>query len=69
METKQLSSVPETMLIPLWARAWETENKGGLINDEIAKNIIKQIDYDFSKFKNGKLSQVGCFIRGSLIDK
>lgn len=69
METKQLSSVPETMLIPLWARAWETENKGGLINDEIAKNIIKQIDYDFSKFKNGKLSQVGCCIRGSLIDK
>lgn len=68
METKKLSSIPETMLIPLWARATETENRGGLIYDETAKCIISKIDYDFTKFKNGKLSQVGCCIRGKLID-
>ena len=68
METRKLTSIPETMLIPLWARATETENKGGLIYDETAKGIIDHIDYDFTKFKNGKFSQVGCCIRAKLID-
>ena len=51
METKQLSSIPETMLITLWAKATETEEDNGLLHDEIARQIISNIDYDFTKFK------------------
>lgn len=69
METKQLTSVPETMLITVWAKAVETKNKGGLLYDELALKMIDHIDYDFSKFKNVKISQVGCCIRANLIDK
>ncbi|KGI60957.1 class I SAM-dependent methyltransferase [Prevotella sp. S7 MS 2] len=68
METKQLSSIPETMLITLWAKATETIQYGGLIHDEVAKDIIGNIDYDFSKFKHGKLSQIGSCVRAALID-
>uniref|UniRef100_A0AB33J2T3 Class I SAM-dependent methyltransferase n=2 Tax=unclassified Prevotella TaxID=2638335 RepID=A0AB33J2T3_9BACT len=68
MEAKQLSSIPETMLITLWAKATETSSYGGLIHDEVAKDIIESIDYDFSKFKGGKLSQIGCCVRAALID-
>ena len=68
METKQLSSIPETMLITLWAKATETEKPNGLLHDEMAKKIIGDIDYDFTKFKNVKLSQIGCCIRANLID-
>lgn len=69
METKQLSSIPETMLITLWAKATETIQCGGLIHDEVAKSIMENIDYDFSKFNGSRLSQVGCCVRAALIDK
>ena len=55
METTQLSSIPETMLITLWAKATETEEGNGLLHDEIARQIISSIDYDFTKFKHGNL--------------
>ena len=44
METKQLSSIPETMLITLWAKATETEERNGLLHDEIARQIISNIE-------------------------
>ena len=69
METKQLSAIPETMLIPLWAKATETINNGGLLHDETAMEIFQKLDYDFSKFKKATMSQVGCCVRANLIDQ
>ena len=69
MKTEQLSAIPETMLITLWAKATETENNGGLIHDDKAVEIIKQLDYDFSKFEKVRMSQIGCCIRANLIDR
>src|SRR3712207_2434636 len=69
MEANQLSAIPETMLITLWAKATETENGGKLIHDEKAVEMIRKIDYDFSKFKKAAMSQVGCCVRASLIDQ
>lgn len=66
--TQQLTNVPETMLITLWAKAEETLRPDGLIRDEKAVEAIQQIDYDFSKFKSAKFSQVGCCVRARLID-
>ncbi len=66
--TKKLTNVPETMLITVWARAVETQTKNPIIIDQKAVECVEQIDYDFSKFKKSKLSQVGCSIRAKLID-
>ena len=52
---QELSGIPETLLIPLWARASEKDRKNPIITDEKAVEIISQIDYDFSKFsKTGR---------------
>lgn len=65
----KLTDVPETMLITLWAKAEESKRSDALLYDKKAVEIIENIDYDFSKFKKAKGSQVGCCIRASLIDK
>ena len=69
METKQLASIPETMLITLWARATETMRPDALLKDDYAVEMIKKVDYDFSKFKKAKASQAGVCIRAKLIDE
>lgn len=68
MKTEQLTSIPETMLITLWAKAQEAHRSDALLQDLYAAQMIKQIDYDFSKFKAAKMSQVGVCIRAKLID-
>ena len=68
MKTEQLTSIPETMLITLWAKAQETRRSDALLQDIHAAQMIEQIDYDFSKFKAAKMSQVGVCIRAKLID-
>ncbi|MGZ7118543.1 MAG: hypothetical protein ACXVH2_02455 [Methanobacterium sp.] len=47
-----LKGIPETLLIPLWARAVEAKQPHPIIIDEKAIEIMEQIDYDFSKFNN-----------------
>ena len=67
--TNQLGNIPETMLITLWARAVETKRSDALIRDEKAIEMMERIDYDFSKFKGVKMSQVGVCIRAKLMDE
>lgn len=69
MTENNLSGIPETMLITLWAKAEETKRSDGIIYDRKALSIRRKIDYDFSKMKKGQASQVGCCIRARLIDK
>src|SRR3712207_1340454 len=64
-----LTQIPATMLTTLWAKAVETDRPDALLHDAKAREIIEQIDYDFSRFRNVKLSQVGCCIRAKLIDE
>jgi len=47
-----LGSVPETLLLPLWGRAVETQKKKPLLVDPLAVNIIRTIGYDFSTIEN-----------------
>ena len=64
-----LSGIPETLLVALWARAAETCMPAPLIRDEKAVEMVRQIDYDFSRFeKGGKLTQVGVAVRTRLLD-
>jgi O-methyltransferase involved in polyketide biosynthesis len=64
----QLSGVPETLLIPLWARAVEGRKTNPIVYDNKATEILSQIDYDFSKFESSRLSQLGVSIRTMLLD-
>ena len=63
-----LSGVPETLLIPLWARATETMKSNPIVKDDKAREIIAGLDYDFSKFEKAWLSQVGVSVRTMLLD-
>ena len=64
-----LGKVQETLLIPLWSRAMEAKKPSPIIKDLKALEILEKIDYDFSKFKRAKGTQVGACLRGLLIDK
>ncbi|MEQ1591125.1 MAG: class I SAM-dependent methyltransferase [Thiobacillaceae bacterium] len=44
-----LNGVPETLLVPLFYRAKETQSATPLIRDTKAVEIIKTLDYDFSR--------------------
>lgn len=67
--TTQLTGVPETLMITLYARAMEQQQPNPILLDQKAVEIIDQIDYDFSKFKQGWSSQLGCVIRAGHIDR
>ena len=64
-----MDKIPETMLITLWAKATENQQRNPLLRDEKAAEIISKIDYDFSKFKKASFSQAGVCVRASLIDE
>ena len=49
-----LGPVQETLMVPLWARAKETEKNSPIIYDTFAKEIFSKIDYDFSKIEAGQ---------------
>lgn len=66
----KLDGVAETLLIPLWARAYETKRKKKpLVNDPWAVSLIEKIDYDFDKFENAKNSQRGTAVRSNILDR
>lgn len=66
---QSLTGVPETLLIPLWARAAETKEPNPIIRDEKAVEIALQIDYDFSKFNGSWMSQTGVAVRTEILDR
>jgi O-methyltransferase involved in polyketide biosynthesis len=68
-EKNKLSGVPETMLIPLWCKAMETEMPNGIIEDRRSLEIIAQIDYDFSRFQSAEVSRFAVITRTEIIDE
>ena len=48
-----LGPVQETLMLPLWARARETEKHNPIVCDPYARNIVERIDYDFSHIEEG----------------
>lgn len=66
---QNLSGVPETLLIPLWARAAESREKNPIIRDEKAVELVEKIDYDFSKYDGSWMTQTGVAVRTEILDK
>ncbi|MCU0511715.1 MAG: class I SAM-dependent methyltransferase [Anaerolineae bacterium] len=64
-----LTGVPETLLIPLYARAQETQRPGGICSDPLAVTMLERIDYDFSRFAAGHASALGIAIRTEILDE
>jgi O-methyltransferase involved in polyketide biosynthesis len=52
-----LSGVPETLLIPLYVRAMETQRPDALIKDEKAVALVTRMSYDFNRIRLLHLSE------------
>lgn len=67
-EKIRLSTVEETLLIPLYMRAKESRRKDAILHDNLACKLVESIDYDFKKFDKSSMSALGCVIRGRYFD-
>lgn len=65
---QNLKGVPRTLLIPLWARATESKRPDAIIKDELALQMLDQIDFDFSQFEKEWATQLYVVIRTELLD-
>ena len=54
-----IHSVQGTMLIPLWGRAYGSENNKDILDDTEAIRIIKECNFDFSTIAN-TFGEYGC---------
>lgn len=63
-----LNVLSETALITLWAKGVEFGRGDALLKDAQAARLLNLIDYDFAKFEQAVMSQVGCCARAALID-
>ena len=68
-EKADVTGVPETMLQTLYARAKETGKPDGKIRDEIAVEIVGQLNYDFSKADQDKTMASGVIARTIVLDQ
>jgi O-methyltransferase involved in polyketide biosynthesis len=63
-------TIQETLILPLWGRAFETKKKNPRIIDEKAVEIMKSIEYDFSDIeKTQAFSQHGWVARSLHTDR
>lgn len=61
--------VAETLLIPLYMRAKESEREDAILRDPLAVELVKRISYDYTKFDKAWMSALGCVVRGSYFDQ
>ncbi len=63
-------AIQETLLLPLWGRAYETQKNNPRLIDKKAVEIIEKIEYDFSNIeKTQSMSQHGWVARSLHTDK
>lgn len=69
MEKVNIQGVPETMLQTLFARAAHSQKKEHKFYDEKAIEIVKRLDYDFSKAEKDAAMSSGVIARTILLDR
>ena len=63
-------NIQETLLLPLWGRAYETQKDKPRLIDKKAVEIIDRLDYDFSTIeKTQSMSQHGWVARSLHTDR
>jgi O-methyltransferase involved in polyketide biosynthesis len=66
---RNLNAVAQTLLIPLYIRAMESQRPDALIRDPKALELVGQIDYDFSGVERPKNDQVSFLLRMREFDR
>lgn len=70
--SQNLSGVAETLLLPLYFRAIESQRPDALLKDEKAVALVQQMSFDFSRIKQAKhdeASQVAVSLRNREFDR
>lgn len=67
MEMK-LSGISQSLLLPLYARAEETQRTDALFKDFTAIKILKDLEIAPSKYKKSNFSTLGCIARTKILD-
>ncbi len=68
-EKVNVTGVPETMVQTLYARAKETKKQNAKIKDEIAVELVENLEYDFSKADKDKAMNYGVIARTIVLDR
>ncbi|MCP3798345.1 class I SAM-dependent methyltransferase [Allokutzneria sp. A3M-2-11 16] len=64
----ELGNVQETLLSTLYARALETRKRNGIVRDPKADEMVRRIDYDFTKF-DGSPTLIPSVLRTLILDE
>lgn len=64
-----LSGVPETLLITLYHRAQESQRPDAMLKDTKAEELVRKLDYDFSRIKLQKHDVIGLVCRVREFDR
>jgi O-methyltransferase involved in polyketide biosynthesis len=67
-EQVDLRGAPATLLLTLYLRALDAQSRSPILGDRWADEVLKQIDYDFGRFKHarGDAATVAC--RAKMLD-
>jgi O-methyltransferase involved in polyketide biosynthesis len=64
----RLGATEETLLVPLFARALESQRKHPLVQDPRAAEIVAAIDWDYQRF-NQRVRMLACVLRTAMFDQ
>jgi len=67
-QSVRLGAVPETLLVPLYARAAESRRRRPILNDSKAIGMVESIDWDFQRF-NQRWRIIACTLRSVMFDE
>jgi O-methyltransferase involved in polyketide biosynthesis len=64
-----LGRIQETLLIPLYLRARESQRADAIVRDPVAVELIERLDYDFSQFASAWNIQLDVVVRAEITDE
>jgi O-methyltransferase involved in polyketide biosynthesis len=64
-----LGPVQETLLIPLYMRARESQRKDAIVRDDLAVRIVDQLDYDLAALGCTWIMQLAIAVRTEIFDQ
>ncbi|MGJ3239155.1 MAG: class I SAM-dependent methyltransferase [Anaerolineae bacterium] len=65
----RLTGVMETLLPVLYARAFESRQPNPIVHDAVALQWVERIEYDFSRFDDALLNNLGVAVRTAIFDE
>ncbi|MER6950836.1 class I SAM-dependent methyltransferase [Nonomuraea sp. NPDC000554] len=63
-----LTTIQETLLLTLYARALDSRLPGSILHDTMSDEVVKRLDYDFAKLKASASVVSGTALRGAKLD-